>query len=61
MTVADACESCAHYSYNADEDIWSCERDLDEDEMLQFLTGRTAGCPYYSPDDGEYALVRKQN
>lgn len=58
---ADACESCAHYCYDAESDSWCCEMSLDEDEMLHFLTGKTAGCPYFTPDDGEYAIVRKQN
>lgn len=61
MTSADACATCAHYCFDDQNDSWCCERNLDEDEMLQFLTGATSACPYFSPDDGEYALVRKQN
>ena len=41
------CESCEYY-------------DLDEDEMVRFLTGQNKGCPYYKYYD-EYKLVQKQN
>ena len=33
---------------------------LDEDEMVRFLTGGYADCPYYVSGD-EYEIVRKQN
>lgn len=60
MADQSNCEVCANYVYDAESDCWCCDRDLDEDEMLQFLTGHTAGCPYYRPDD-EYKIVRRQN
>lgn len=55
------CESCVNYSYDPESDCWCCEQSLDEDEMLLFLTGKTDGCPYFRPDNGEYELVRHQN
>ena len=36
-----------------------CDRDLDEDEMMRFLTDQHYQCPYYRSGD-EYRVVRKQ-
>ena len=40
--------------------IYAKYLNLDEDEMLRFLTGSFGNCPYYR-DNGEYRIVRKQN
>ena len=53
------CESCEFYDYDEYTDEYSCTIKLDEDEMLGFLTGRTASCPYYRFYD-EYKSVHKQ-
>ena len=37
-----------------------CEVNLDEDEMLKFMSSQTYNCPYFRLDD-EYGIVRKQN
>ena len=34
--------------------------DLDEDEMMRFMSSHTYNCPYFGLDD-EYGIVRKQN
>ena len=34
------CESCVYYSYDEEYDDYICEVDLDEDEMVRFLTAR---------------------
>ncbi len=54
-----ACEFCANYVYDEDEDYYFCDIDLDEDEMYRFLTGTFKECPYYQSDD-EYKIVRHQ-
>ena len=54
------CETCSHYVYDEDYDQYTCEIDLDEDEMEQFLWGTLDNCPYYQPYD-EYKIVQKQN
>lgn len=54
-----ACEFCANYVYDEDEDYYYCDIDLDEDEMYRFLTGSFKECPYYQSDD-EYKVVRHQ-
>lgn len=50
------CEMCAYY--DADED--SCTINLDEDDMVKFMTQPYAQCMYFSMYD-EYKIVRKQN
>ena len=54
------CEDCVFYDYDEDWDSYVCTVNLDEDEMVRFLSGRTASCPYYRYYD-EYKSVQKQN
>ena len=53
------CESCVFYDYDEDYDSYECQMNLDEDEMVRFLSGRTQSCPYYRFYD-EYKSVQKQ-
>ena len=46
-------------SYDEEYDDYICEMDLDEDEMVRFLTARADSCPYWRPGD-EYITARKQ-
>ena len=57
MTV---CESCTNYVYDEESDGMCCEVNLDEDEMMRFMSSQTYNCPYFRLDD-EYGIVRKQN
>ncbi|HIT58352.1 MAG TPA: hypothetical protein IAC39_01315 [Candidatus Faeciplasma pullistercoris] len=54
------CETCSHYVYDEDYDQYTCEIDLDEDEMARFLSGAEFDCSYYQLYD-EYGIVRRQN
>ena len=54
------CENCANYVYDDQTDEYYCEVNLDEDEMMHFLSGKSFDCPYYKNGD-EYSIVRKQN
>ena len=54
------CESCEYYDYDEDWGENVCRVELDEDEMLRFLTGTNSSCPYYKLYD-EYKSVQKQN
>ena len=58
--MASNCEMCVYYVYDEYCGCWSCEINLDEDEMVRFLAGANDDCPYFRLDD-EYAVVRKQN
>lgn len=53
------CESCEFYDYDEYTDEYCCTARLDEDDMVRFLGGRTAACPYYRFYD-EYKSVHKQ-
>lgn len=53
------CESCCFYNYDEEYAEYLCELDLDEDEMVRFLSSRTSDCPYWRPGD-EYLTARRQ-
>lgn len=53
------CESCVFYDYDEDFDCYVCQMNLDEDEMVRFLSGHHSSCPYYRFYD-EYKSVQKQ-
>ena len=54
-----SCENCEFYDYDEYDECYYCTMRLDEDEMLRFLGGQTASCPYYRYYD-EYKSVHKQ-
>ncbi len=54
-----ACDSCVYYVYDDEDEVYSCECELDQDEMYKFLTGQDFSCHYYRLDD-EYAVVKHQ-
>lgn len=54
-----SCETCVNYVYDEDYECYTCEQDLDEDEMGKFLSSSVDHCPYYRLDD-EYQIVRHQ-
>ena len=41
-----SCEDCVFYDYDEDWDTYSCQMNLDEDEMVRFLTQKHQSCPY---------------
>ena len=54
-----SCDSCEFYQEDELTGDFSCTLSLDEDEMGDFLGGRTSGCHYYRYYD-EYKSVHKQ-
>lgn len=58
--VGSRCETCEYYDYDEYTDSYTCKVNLDEDEMLRFLSGNCGTCPYYKFYN-EYKLVEKQN
>jgi hypothetical protein len=54
------CEDCVYYDYDEDWESYVSIMNLDEDEMVRFLSGNTHSCPYYRYYD-EYKSVQKQN
>ena len=57
--AAANCESCVFFDYDEDVEANVCTMNLDEDEMVHFLSGRTKSCPYYRFYD-DYKSVHKQ-
>lgn len=57
--MANECESCANYSYDEEYEEYYCDIDMDEDDLIRFLSDQHADCPYYQNGD-EYQVVRHQ-
>lgn len=54
-----SCDSCEFYDYDEYTDSYSCSLSLDEDEMVEYMSGLTNDCKYYRYYD-EYKSVHKQ-
>ena len=59
MAETSNCEMCNNCVYDDEAECYVCDMDLDEDDMVRFLMGNTASCPYYQSND-EYLIVRHQ-
>lgn len=55
-----SCDTCMYFDYDEASDCDVCTLDLDEDEMVDFMTGHASSCPYYRYYN-EYKSVQKQN
>ena len=55
----DRCENCEFYDFDAELDAYVCSISLDEDELADFIGGRTGRCPYFRFYN-EYKSVNKQ-
>ncbi|MBR4868978.1 MAG: hypothetical protein IKU10_07460 [Clostridia bacterium] len=54
------CEECDHFIYDEDWDCYTCEIDLDMDDVEKLMSHSHWDCPYFHFRD-EYRIVRKQN
>ena len=41
------CDRCVHYGYDEEYECYTCDVNLDEDEMQQFLRNRFVQCPIF--------------
>lgn len=57
--MEDRCDECMNYEYDEEYECYTCLMELDEDEMVRFISGDYKECPYFQPGD-EYKIVRKQ-
>jgi hypothetical protein len=57
--LKNSCEYCINYHYNEEYEGYECEIQLDEDEMMRFLSDSHSQCPYFKFGD-EYTIVKKQ-
>ncbi len=54
------CEMCVYFDTDPDTGEEYCSVNLDEDEMVNFMTGNNSRCPHFYLHD-EYKTVRRQN
>lgn len=59
MEKSSMCEYCINYDYDYDWDEYICNINLDEDEMIRFITDTFQDCPYFRQGD-EYTIAKKQ-
>ena len=59
MAQVSNCDTCNNYIYDDEDECYICDMNLDEDDMVKFLTGNFNECPYYQSND-EYLIVRHQ-
>ncbi len=59
MNRSTNCDTCAYYAYDEEYECYTCEVNLDEDEMERFVSGTNYSCAYYQSGD-EYRIARKQ-
>ena len=59
MAEQGHCDTFVKFVYDANSEYYFRDMDLDEDDMVRFLTGNTNSCPYYQLYD-EYKIVRHQ-
>jgi len=53
------CNECANLIYDEETEEWVCDVDMDEDDLVRYLTSPAEACRYYQNGD-EYRVVRKQ-
>ena len=56
---ATNCESCVNFYYDEESDSYICLVNLDEDEMIKFMSASFYNCPYYRLYD-EYKSAKRQ-
>ena len=54
------CDMCAYYDYDDELECYVCGVNMDEDDVVGFMSTSRRGCPYFVLYD-EYKIVRKQN
>ena len=53
------CDTCGNLIYDDEIEDYVCDVDMDEDDLVRFLSDKHSKCPYYQNGD-EYNIVRKQ-
>lgn len=53
------CDTCANFMYDEELEEYICDVNMDEDDLVRFLSDKREKCPYYRNGD-EYQVVRKQ-
>ncbi len=53
------CEECEFYSYDEETDTYTCQQNLDQDEIERLSYGGARECPYFRYYD-EYKSTHRQ-
>lgn len=53
------CDSCMFCNFDEEYGDYVCDADMDEDDMVRFLEGRTAECPFWRPGDDYRTALRQ--
>ncbi len=53
------CDYCAYNEYDDEDEEYYCSVNMDEDDMVRFVTSGYKQCPFFKNGD-EYLVVRKQ-
>lgn len=59
MAQKSSCEYCLYYHYNEEYECYECGINLDEDEMMGFLSNTYYRCTHFRFGD-DYTIVKKQ-
>ena len=59
VSAVSKCESCMFYDFDEEYDDYVCTADLDEDDVVRLMEGRSAECPFWRPGD-DYRTARRQ-
>lgn len=54
-----SCDLCVYNVYDEDDEEYYCQVNMDEDDMVRFVSSGYRECPYFQLYD-EYKIVRKQ-
>lgn len=49
--MSNECDTCANYSYDEEYEEYFCDVNMDEDDMVRFMTDHRDSCPYYRNGD----------
>ena len=47
MKEVSNCDTCVNFVYDDEDECYICDMNLDEDDMVRFLTGTLDNCQYY--------------
>ncbi len=54
-----ACDECAYFEYDEEDEEYYCSMDMDEDDYVRIVSQGSKECPFFRNGD-EYAVVRHQ-
>ena len=59
MNMEPACDQCWYNCYDEEEDVFYCEKDVDEDDYARLMADPRRRCPFFLRAD-DYHAARRQ-